>query len=210
MAKNSTVKTGGPARVRLVVLDAEIADGDLTSLTQALQNALRSPNATVVQRVVSTNGSKSIAHQSTPEDQVTEVGEEIDDADVADAAPRPVKQRTPRKSPKPPDVVDIEMHEGVSFASFAAGKDADSWHKKYLIAAAWLHEHRNCPAVNDGHIYTCFRSIGWPTNIADFSQPLRELKTTRKFFTTPARGQYAINHLGLDYVKKLGGGDGAG
>jgi hypothetical protein len=59
--------------------------------------------------------------------------------------------------------------------------------------------------VTDGHIYTCFRSIGWSTNIADFGQPLRELKS-RKFFTTPERGHYAINHIGLDYVKKLSNG----
>jgi hypothetical protein len=31
------------------------------------------------------------------------------------------------------------MHEGVSFASFAQGKDAKSNHKRYLIAAAWLY-----------------------------------------------------------------------
>jgi hypothetical protein len=62
--------------------------------------------------------------------------------------------------------------------------------------------------VTDGHIYTCFRSIGWSTSIADFGQPLRELKS-RKFFTTPERGHYAINHIGLDHVKKLGGGNGA-
>jgi hypothetical protein len=136
MAKNSTTKSGGPARVRLVVLEAEIPDGDLSSLTQALQNALRSSTTTVVQRVAASNGPKAIAHLPAPEDNPVEVEEEIADADVANTPPRPVRQRTPRKPPKAPEVVEIEMHGDVSFASFASGKNADSRHKKYMIAAA--------------------------------------------------------------------------
>src|SRR3712207_5877986 len=126
MAKHSTVRTGGPARVRLVVLDAEIPDGDVSSLAQALQNALRSPTTAVVQRVTSTNGPKAIAHQEAGEDQVTEVDEDIEDPDAdIEAAPRPVKQRTPRKPPKAPEVVNIDMNSDLSFAAFAAGKNAD-------------------------------------------------------------------------------------
>ena len=71
-----------------------------------------------------------------------------------------------------------------------------------------MKEHRNIDSISDDHIYTCFRSIGWPTNIPDFVQPLRDLKF-KKYFTSPEKGFYAINHIGLDYVKKLGGGDGA-
>lgn len=208
MAKHSTIKASGPARVRLVVLDAEIPDGDLNSLTHALQNALRSPTTTVVQRGANTNGSKGIAHQPEADLEAGEVVEEAENPEPIESTPRPAKSRVSKKSPKAPDVVDIEMNEGVSFALFANGKSNDSWHKKFLIAAAWLHEHRNIAAVTDDHIYTCFRSIGWPTNLEDFSQPLRELKF-RRFFTTPERGHYAINHLGLDAVKKLGGDDGA-
>lgn len=208
MAKNSSTRSGGPARIRLVVLDAEVADGDISSLTQALQNALRGPTTTVVQRVASSNGSKAIGLPSTSEDEVIEADEELEEEGVVDQSPRSSsKPRGPRKAPKAPDVIDIEMHQDVSFASFAEGKNVDSQAKKYLTAAAWLHEHRGIASVTDRHMYTCFRSIGWPTNIADFSQPLRVLKN-RKFFTSPGRGQYAINHIGLDFVRKLGGGDG--
>jgi hypothetical protein len=162
MAKSSTVKSGGPARVRLIVLDAELPDGDLGSLTQALQNALRVPSTTVVHRTApTTNGPKSLAHQPPLEDEVIEVEEEIENFEEADATPRQTKPRAPRKAPKTPNVIEIEMNGDVSLASFAANKKADSAHKKYLIAAAWLYEHRNIPAVTDGHIYTCFRSIGW-------------------------------------------------
>jgi hypothetical protein len=207
MAKSSTVKSGGSARIRFVIIDAEIPDGDIGSVTQVIQNALRSP-ATIVQRVAGPNGTKTIAHNPVPAYE-NEAEEEIDDAEEIDSAPQPARQRTTRKAPTSPDIVDIEMNADMSFAAFAQDKDAKSQHKKYLIAAAWLKEHRNIDAVTDGHIYTCFRSIGWSTNIADFAQPLRELKS-KKYFTTPERGHYAINHIGLDYVKKLGGGNGTG
>jgi hypothetical protein len=43
---------------------------------------------------------------------------------------------------------------------------------------------------------------------ADFWQPLRDLKA-KKYFAKNDAGDYEINHLGLDFVKKLGG-NGAG
>lgn len=208
MAKTSTVKSGGPARVRLVVFDAEVPDGDFNSLAQVLQNALKTP--TVIQAPRAANGSaaaKTITHQPSETVQDDEPGlfDHLEAEDAAEAASAPAKPKAARKAPKAPDIVPIEMNEPVSFADFAAGKKNDSLHKKYLIAAAWLHECRNTPIVTDGHIYTCFRSIGWSTAHNDFGQPFRELKA-RKFFTTPARGQYEINHIGLDYVKKLANG----
>ncbi len=209
MAKTSTVKSGGPARVRLVVFDAEVPDGDFNSLAQVLQNALKTPTVIQQPRVTNGNGvaAKTITHQPAETAQDDEPGlfDNLEEAETVEAAPAPAKPKAPRKAPKAPDVVPIEMNEPVSFADFAAGKKNESLHKKYLIAAAWLHECRNTPIVTDGHIYTCFRSIGWSTAHSDFGQPLRELKT-RKFFTTPSRGQYEINHIGLDYVKKLANG----
>lgn len=51
--------------------------------------------------------------------------------------------------------------------------------------------------------------MGWSTSIIDFWQPLRALKA-KKYFVTNDKGEYEINHIGLDYVKKLGGSNGAG
>jgi hypothetical protein len=43
MAKNSAGKTGGTSRIRFILVDTEIADGDIHSITQAITNALRGP-----------------------------------------------------------------------------------------------------------------------------------------------------------------------
>ena len=206
MAK-TTAKAGGTSRIRFVMFDAEVAEGEIGQITQAIQNALRGPAPVTVQRLAAPAALKVPDANGHTQEMEVEV---VEDEDVADGAPAGQRRpRGPRKAPKAPNVIDIEMNNEVSLATFARGKDAGSQHKKYLICAAWLKEHRNTDVVSDDHIYTCFRSINWPTSIPDFAQPLRELKA-RKFLTQPEKGMYAINHIGLNYVKKLGdGGNGA-
>ncbi|PZV36889.1 hypothetical protein [Mesorhizobium kowhaii] len=201
MAKNSSGKVSGTSRIRFVMVEAEIADGDIGQITQAIQNALRGPASPVMKRLAAT---------PPPQEAEVEIEPEIDDVEESEIIDvRPAKPRTTRKVPKTPDVVDIDMNRHMSLASFAQGKDAKSQHKKYLIAAAWLKEHRGIDGVAAGHIYTCFRSMAWPINIPDFWQPLRELKS-RKYFSRNESSEYEINHLGLDYVNKLGSTNGAG
>jgi hypothetical protein len=186
------------------MVDAEIAEGEIGPITQAIQNALRGPAPVTIQRLASPSASKSVAQDAdgaTPEPDL----EVVQDGEIVDAAPETPRQRVPRKPGPTPNIIDIEMNNGMSLASFAQSRDSKSHHKRFLIAAAWLKEHRNIDPVSADHIYTCYRSIGWPANIPDFARPLRELKF-RKFFTQPERGLYAINHIGLDYVKKLSGG----
>jgi hypothetical protein len=205
MAKNSTAKIG-PSRVRFIMVDAEIADGDITAVTQAITNALKGPTPVAPVRRL-TAVAPAVNGAAEPQEIEGEI-EDVED-DVATVDITPAKQRAPRKPSPTPDVVVIDMDSDISLATFANGKDAGSQHKKYLIAAAWLKEHRSTDAVGAGHIYTCFRSMDWPTNIPDFWQPLRDLKA-KKYFVKNDKGDYEINHIGLAYVKKLGGSNGAG
>ncbi len=205
MAKNSNFKPSAPSRIRFVMVDAEIAnDGDFSQITQAIQNALRGPAPVQTKRL----GSSGIA-AAVVEPEVDVEVEAMEEDNTISTPSAPSKPRAPRKASPAPDIVDIDMNADVSLATFAQGKDAGSQHKKYLISAAWLKEHRNIDAVSAGHIYTCFRSMDWSTNIPDFWQPLRDLKAKR-LFAKNEQGDYEINHIGLDTVKKLGGSNGAG
>ncbi|TCU73554.1 hypothetical protein EDE08_104422 [Bradyrhizobium sp. R2.2-H] len=203
MAKSS--KPTGTSRIKLIVLDAEVADDQIHTLTAALTNALRpAAPAPALRRLPPAPPQLNGGGEPEQEEMDFDRVDAGDEAEVITL--KKPRSSSPRKPPKAPDVVDIDMNAPLSFSDFSKGKDDGSQHKKFLIAAAWLAEHRNVPIVTDGHIYTCFRSIGWSTAINDFSQPLRELKG-RKFFTTPERGHYEINHIGLDYVnKKLANG----
>lgn len=205
MAKNSGGRASTPSRIRFVMVEAELGDGDIGQITQAIQNALRSPATSSVKRLAATTAVNSATYEPEIESETNDVEEN----EIIDERPTPAKARGPRKASPEPDIVEIDMNSDVSLASFAQGKDAKSQHKKYLIAAAWLKEHRGIAGVTAGHIYTCFRSMGWSTNIPDFWQPLRDLKA-KKYFSRNDKNEYEINHIGLDYVKKLGNSNGSG
>ncbi len=202
MGKQFKASGGGTSRVRFVLFDAEVPDGEMGSLMQTIQNALRLPSpAPTVQRIAA--APKATAAEPPLGEQPTEV---IEDAEFEEALHQPAaRPRAQRKTPKAPNVVEMDMKSDVSLADFAKGKDAGSHHKRYMIAATWLKEHRGIDAVTADHIYTCYKSMNWPTNVPDFAQPLRELKSA-KLFTQPGKGLYAINHIGVDKVKNLGGG----
>ena len=197
MAKN-TQKSGGTARVRLIVLEAELPDGDVSQLAAALQNAIRSPAPPVIKRLTSTTTPQVNGGSEQPAEEVYEEDQgEVDAVDVTPVSPKP---KTPRKAAPKPTVIDIDITSEPPLSSLS---DPKSNHKRYLAIAAWLHDHRKIEAVTADHIYTCYRHLGWPTDILDFAQPLRELKH-KQFFTTPERGKYAINQLGLAKAAEAG------
>ncbi|MBM6593085.1 hypothetical protein [Microvirga pudoricolor] len=204
MAKGSSGKAGGTSRIRFIMVEAEIADGDVGQITQAIQNALRGP-AAPAQRITAPNGTRAIAHQEPPEIE----GEvEVEDEAQAEEAPRAAKQRGPRKPAATPQVLDLDLTSDVSLATFAQKASPKSHAKRFLLIAAWFKEHRDVDTITVDHVYTCYRALKWPTGIADFAQPLRDLKG-EQYFTTPERGHYMINHLGLAEVENLiNGGDG--
>jgi hypothetical protein len=208
MAKYSSGRGGSNSRIRFVMVDAEIAEGEIGPIAAAIQNALRGTGSNANYRIAPPKLAPSNGNDAQAQDAEIEVeqpGEVLEEG--IENKPRSTKVR--RTVSRTPNVVPVDMNEEVSLASFAQGKDAKSQHKKYLIASAWLKEHRGIDAVTDDHIYTCFKSMGWSTSIPDFSQPLRDLKAKHRYYEKTDKG-YEINHLGLDYVKKLGGGNGAG
>lgn len=210
MARGTSPKNtggGGAARIRLVILEAEAPDGDLTQLTTAVQNALRSPENAPARRSITTiTPRNSVPNDRSEPDETVEVEmhEAEDQAGAEENGSQPIRQAVsrPRKPPRTPKVLDLDLASGVSFDEFARSKSPSSDHKRYLVVAAWFKLHRQTDAITTDHVYTCYRGIKWPSNIVDFNQPLRDLKA-RQLMTSGAKGQYSINHLGLAEVDKL-------
>jgi hypothetical protein len=197
MAKSSALKSTGTSKIRFILVEAEIADDQIQSVTQAISNALRGTPA-VAKRLapaaVQLNGSNGAAeHAEEPE--VMDDEEDIDAVDVTPAAP---KSKKPRKAAPKPTQIEIDTETEPKLATLI---DPKTNHRRYLMIAAWLHDHRETPVVTADHIYSCFRLLKWPTDILDFAQPLRELKF-KQYFTQPERGKYAINQLGLQKAKE--------
>jgi hypothetical protein len=202
MAKSASVKA--PSRIRFVMLEAELPDGDLGQITQAIQNAIRvsSPNNGLPRAVTSLSTRPTAATTDTdaetqPESGSVENAEGVEESVVASARARgPRKLRTPK-------VLDLDLTTEPSFESFAGNKKPSSDLKRFLVVAAWFKLHRQTDTITADHVYTCYRKIKWPSAIDDFGQPLRDLKRVQ-FVEMKNKGLYAINHLGLAEVDKLG------
>ena len=194
MAKQSA-GTKNPSRIRFVMVEAELGDGDIGQITQAITNALRGPAPTVIKRIAAPVPAMNGGAEHAEPETLEEVAEEVEAEAVAPAAP---KAKSPRKAAPKPSVIDLDITTEPPLSSLA---DPGSNHGRYLVIAEWLHDHRQIEKVTADHIYTCFRHLGWPIDILDFAQPLRELKF-KQYFTTPERGNYAINQLGLAKAKE--------
>lgn len=199
MAKGSAGKSGGTSRIRFVMVEAEMADGDIGPITQAIQNALRGP-APIVQRISSPSNGTKVITQDTPEiDADIDLSEDDAPTEIATKTSRPKVQRKP---PPTPEVLELDLTTEPSLETFAKKANPESDRKRFLVIAAWFKEHRQLNAVTVAHIYTGYRKLKWPTTISDFSQPLRGLKHD-KLFSSPERGHFAINHLGLSEVQAM-------
>jgi len=197
MAK-STKPGSGTSRIKFIMFDAEIADDQIPMVTQAITNALRGPNPAPkrLPPAPQLNGNGAVADEHDEPDLFDALEEDEPVVDVTPAAQKKKVQR--RVAPKPQVVNDLDVTSDPPLSSIGTFK---SNHKRYLATAAWLHDHRNIEVIDERHIYTCYRHLGWPTNINDFAQPLRELKH-KQYFESPETGKYAINQLGLAKAKE--------
>jgi hypothetical protein len=201
MAKQPSPK-GGMSRVRFIMLEAEIPEGDLSQITTAIQNALKP--ATVIQQRLSAQASTPALADSSPHGEAIEAEVELEVAAV-EATPSK-SNRAPRvRKPTTPEVLDLDLTSGVSLESFAGEHPPTSEPERNLVVAVWFKEHRDTPAITAAHVYTAYRHMKWPAGFADFSWPLRALKKDQ-LVTSPGRGEFAVNHLGIDRVHRLKSG----
>jgi hypothetical protein len=194
MAKST--KPSGVSRIKLIVLEAEVADDQLHTLTQAFTNALRGP-AAPVKRLATTSATNGHAE---PEAEVLDDAE--DELETVDVTPKP-RSTTVRKAAPTPEVLPIDFNAyDVTLGNFVAGYKTESHLSRYLVAAAWFHEHGGVAKVTPAHIYSAYRWLKWPLTVKDFAQPLRDLKA-QQLFTSSEKGTYTLHHVGLQRVTEL-------
>lgn len=181
MARYSTPKSAGISKFRMVVIDAELQEGEISQLAQAIQGAFG------VQRAALPRLSGPAVNPLSNPDPV-ELAEQLDTADAVNdagvaAVPMPSKPKSPRKIRTPNLDGDLHPEVDPSFKAYAEARNVTGGRAvltKFLIVASWLHEERSGMAITADRAYTCFRFIGWPFNIG-FDQPLRDLKRKNKF-----------------------------
>jgi hypothetical protein len=208
MARHSTIRGGGTSKFRMVVIDAELQDGEIAQLAQAIQGAFGVQRAAVARL----NGPalNPLPSPDTIDLSVQPDGAEAAmDAEAGTAPVPPVKPKAPKKIRTPKLISDLHPGENPSFKPYAETRGVTaqaSVLKKFLIVAAWLHEERSGMKITADRAYTCFRFIGWPFNI-DFYQPLRDLRAKSKYLELKpedkGKGEFSITHLGLNKATEM-------
>ncbi|MGQ2991179.1 MAG: hypothetical protein ACT6RD_08500 [Brevundimonas sp.] len=202
MAKQPSSKSGS-SRIRFIMIDAEIPEGDLSQITAAIHNALK-PTTIIQQRFSAQSTTSALSNEAAAETFDADIID-IDQSADAPAPQKPARVSKPRK-PTTPDVLELDLMSDVSLQTFADAHPATGEPERYLVIAAWFKEHRDTSSITTAHVYTAYRSLGWSVAIEDFGWPLRSLKKD-KLMSSPARGEYVINHLGIGRVNKLGRGE---
>ena len=201
MAKQPPSKTG-TSRIRFIMLDAEIPEGDLSQITAAIQNALK-PTTTIIQQRLPTRAQGALSGGETPaDDEIEDVLSELEDEEEVAEAPRPAREPRPRK-PTAMKVLDLDLTTEPSFEGFVNSHPPKNDTERNLVVLAWFKDNRPDESVTANHVYTCYRAAKWPSGIEDFSATLRSLKK-QQLVASPGRGQYAINHLGIARVDEIG------
>jgi hypothetical protein len=202
MARSSSGKGNGNSRIRFIMLDADLNDTDLTQITQAITNALK-PQTVVHHRMIA--ASPAMARMESGEEQGEMVDELLESPGENGAEEPSASTGTGGRTRKyrSPKVLDVDLASEPSFASYAQEKNPQTDQKRFLTVGAWFKQHRGQAGITMDHVYTCYRAVKWPTDIGDFDAPLRSLKG-RQLMNKVGRGEYAINHLGLAEVDRLG------
>lgn len=186
----------GPSRIRFVMVDAELGDGDsIAQITQAITNALKPPQTTIVKRLAAPTSNGNGEQHAEPE----VIEDEEEELDAIDVTPKP---KSPRKPAPTPDILTLDFNLEVPLAAYAAEYKTESHQQRFLVASAWFHDHANITKVTPAHVYTAYRFLKWPLTIKDFAQPLRDLKADKLYGSTE-KGTYTINHVGLQRVAEL-------
>jgi hypothetical protein len=196
----------GSNKIRFVMLEADLSDGNLAELTQAITNALKPAPAPV--RYISAPPTKTL-NGGSPEAQVLDDEDEpMDDAEEGALEPvaQPAKASKPatKKKFKQPEFVELDWKgtNGQSFKEFAALKGPKSKNRKYLVATFWLKEYGGSPTVNADKIYSCFKTAGWSVAFADWGQPFHNLVHSDQMHKAGNPGEFSITTVGEGALEK--------
>ncbi len=197
MARSTTKKSSGNSKIRFIMLEADLGEGDLTEAMRTITNALQqggAPRRVIAAPVSSDGDGQEPERNGDGEETEFEVFEE----DVT--AERPVRRtyRTPQV------LADLDLTSGeMPFADLAAQKGPRSANQRYLLVAYWCKKYRNVEVITADHVYTCFKFVKWGTGRKNFAQPLRDLARQGRGATRD--GNFTINHIGENIIDELGG-----
>lgn len=207
MPKNS-IPNKERSKVRILFVEGDFAPGDLQELTQALASAVRPAQLTsrsaIPLRIGATpvNSAAQVESSEVPFQPELALTDDVPTPEEETTTTTPTRSANKPRVYRKPQPVNMDMRAGdTPFTEFAKLKAPESHRERYLVAAAWLHEHARIEEITSDHVFTCYKAAGWTFDIADPTVTFRQLKS--EGLGTTKRGTFAINHLGIALVEKM-------
>jgi hypothetical protein len=209
MAIKKTVASASRSnKIRFVLVEAEIGDGNLSELTNAISNALKPAVApvrpafrTVSPRLALPGMDENSDHEPESEVQHDNLGSEDSDAEEEPIASRSARPRSKPALPKYLPDLDLNGTNGKSFKDYALEIDPKKHIKRYLVAAAWMKEYGSHETVNSDIVYTAYKTASWPLGINDWDANFRGA-VKRDLMHRKSPGEYTITPLGEAALQK--------
>lgn len=132
-------------------------------------------------------------------------GEYIEEEADAPEAPAAKPPKAPRVG-KPYTFMNdfVLAPEGVpSLTDYCAEKNPQTVDQKFLVASAWAQKYGGADPFTGGHLFTCFRAMGWKTQV-DMTQPLRKLKSDKSYYENTSFGKWKLTGIGLSAAENIG------
>ncbi len=200
MAKANNQPGDERSRGRIVVLDFDLAQGEISQLAGAIVSALKPPLQVV--QALPPAAPKSLSHQSNGEQRElfdhqdqAKVDDALQEAEVVPALKPQNASRNKGKLRTPVILPDLEFTSGDKSLEAYVTEQAPSEHsKRYLVITQWLKLYRGVNEVGADHIYTCYRYLGLSVP-DDVLSTFRALKK-QGWVEAAERGTFRINHIG--------------
>jgi hypothetical protein len=190
-------------KIRFVMLEADLSDGNLSELTAAITQALK-PAAPTVRFLNGKIPAQLNGGAPAAPDEEDLIEGEIDDASETDAAGVTSEKaartpRGPKKPPKAPEYLPDLITDLPGFKEFAKQKNPTSKNQQYLVAAYWLKKFGGTATVTADMIYTCYKTAPWPAGFNDWNQTFHNLVNV-ELMRRVGKGEFAINPTGEHQV----------
>lgn len=205
MRSKGSSPTGEKSRFRFVLVEGEVAPGELQMFAQTFAAALKPPQQ---QNGVQAHQAAITTPPALPRPQV-EQPSLFDEGPAEDEVPEPgslpaAKSHTgvKKKLRTPQLVSELEFTSGPkSLEEYIHEIDPKEHSRRYLALTYWLRQYRNCPEVSGDHIYSCYRALGLHVP-RDVGSVFRALKRQEWVEPGSKTGCYKITHIGENLLTK--------
>lgn len=191
-------KAPGKSKIRFIMLEAELSEGDLSEVTSAIQNALRPMQPQLIVQRLDAGGRTEFANPDV--EDLEDFGADFEESEPNGEDRSSTKKR--RTSYRTPKVVELNCDATPPLKDYARLYPPPTHNDKHLVILGWANEVDQLSSLTVDQVYTAFRHLDWPSGQKDFSQPLRDLKR-QQLVTGSSKDGFKINHIGLGKIEKF-------